>query len=121
MTDMEAGRELDTRIAIKVMGWTRVERSTTGIAYPPRPSGFDPARHAYHSVPHYSTDIAAAWLVVERMKDNGCSLQLHWEAGRSRQWVADFVEESDEEFTGEQLGDTAPLAICRAALAAVQP
>lgn len=66
-------------------------------------------------VPEYSTDIKAAWLVIERM------YELGWwsETGRCGDegpdaWVAAFRIAEGEEF--RSYAPTAALAICRAAL-----
>jgi hypothetical protein len=112
MTAREAGRELDALVAVTLMGVTLVSED----------AGIRPAAMSYQKpseVLPYSTDVAAAWQVVERMRARGFALELHYEFGWSRQWVADFSNDGWLS-TGEQLGDTAPLAICRAALAAVE-
>jgi hypothetical protein len=81
-----------------------------------------------HPLPRYSTDIAAAWLVVERMHaiDSTITLTLQfWHT-----WIATF-DSPDETVDGDwyqykdlkgvraERADTAPEAICRAALAAL--
>jgi len=63
---VKAGRELDALVAEKVMGWRRVNLSCMdstidGWLPPILGQGVDP--------PHYSTNIAATWEVVEKMKD----------------------------------------------------
>lgn len=85
---MEAGRELDALVAKKVMGhrllwahrvwsmedWLTTDRPTeqntmaivTGENW--KPGAFYPA---YLVIPHYSTDIAAAWQVVELLTRDG--------------------------------------------------
>lgn len=68
-------------------------------------------------VPRYSADIAAAWLVVEKMKvTHGAWVEFE------DTWRADFqhgMVGSPHFSKGTGSGDTAPLAICRAALKAV--
>lgn len=100
---MEAGRELDALIAEKVMGFPL--EIIRGAPYPECPR-------------HYSTDIAAAWEVVE--KDDGWGHD--W---RVKRWVSSSKPYS---CTAERTADgqnfyaeaeTAPLAICLAALKAV--
>jgi hypothetical protein len=107
---LAAGRELDALIAEKVMGWTgfwkRGEPSM--MAYPPveQAAGIDGERWP---VPNYSTNIAAAWLVVEKMSHVagvpkwGFDDQLE----RARIWTMTSAE--------------AALTICRAALIALTP
>ena len=64
--------------------------------------------------PSYSTDIAAAWEVVGRLKENGIGLII---------WTAsDVVQAYRDKEDGDYLADEkakVPLAICRAALKAV--
>lgn len=57
------GRELDALIATKVMGWHYVDRLASGYV------GTDTDNNAWVPLPNYSTDIAAAWLVVERIHE----------------------------------------------------
>lgn len=67
---------------------------------------------------HYSTDIAAAWLVVEKMHD-----EWSFDCGDdalSGEWEAQFLKvEEGPRHSGHGRAETAALAICRAALAAV--
>lgn len=64
---MNAGRELDALVAEKVMGWTWDENTAWS------PTGSRNARVAdgdlWWWLPPYSTDIAAAWEVVERIRE----------------------------------------------------
>jgi hypothetical protein len=105
---MEAGRELDALVAVEVMGW-----------------------HNDHEVPYYdwvqesnevihiskrwspSSDIGAAWEVVEKMIANGW---WNTDIGFGSGIVVSF---DDGSTTHQAKADTAPLAICRAALLAV--
>ncbi len=115
-TEMVAGREFDALVAEKVMGW--------------RPgAGF--ASDKYWA---FSTDIAAAFLVVERLRtwgeDESFAFQLieNSEHGAPAEWmvrfdryVVDRYDRSNDDLVpGEYyVAPTLPLAICRAALAAV--
>jgi hypothetical protein len=155
------GRELDALIAEKVMGWKvhtlRWEPCSSGglwececgASYCSPPWGRDKimrdesARWCYDNrgtfVPRYSTDIAAAWLVVEAMaarleeadesgiawpwsNSSYCALQ---QRGVQAGWAASFcVIDNDEwyenpENFGGARADTAPLAICLASLNAL--
>lgn len=115
---LTAGPELDRLIGEKVMGWACKDAygcdglvwfDASGselIDYGPTAYGWSP-----------STNIAHAWEVVERVRlqDYG-SLELWWDAG-AEWWCALFRFKSE---TPEMLtADTAPLAICRAALKAI--
>lgn len=103
---MEPGRELDALVAEKVMGWNvfphkpdfQIEyKDEQGFQYVFRLDEFEP-----------STDISAAWEVVEKM---GPFTQLTSESYHNKViWHGSFsVVDSAE-------ADTAPLVICRAAL-----
>lgn len=104
---MKAGRELDALTAEKVMGLRVVRCPDHGDciywhAYgPDRPDG---------QLPEYSTDIAEAWQVVEKLRDLDPEIwwDVHWEC---------VFNTNDSRVWGT--ADTAPEAICRAALAAV--
>lgn len=81
------------------------------------------------ALPHYSTDIAAAWLVVERLRSGDAArswtfeLRDNSEHGGPEEWLARFIrydaaldeQRAPESWTCES---AAPLAICRAALLA---
>jgi hypothetical protein len=102
MSEMNAGRELDALVAEKVMGADVVVRD--GRAYI---NG-----NPYDRLPNYSTDIAHAWQIVERMAD----WRVVIERVPSGEWEVMF----DTRRVFENVkADTLPLAICRAALAAV--
>lgn len=113
-----AGRKLDALIAERVMGWDR----DGDRLWPP-----DTRRSKWKygiSVPPYSTSIADAWPVVEKLKERhsveliggpndegGCE---HWSCTIKSYGYRSF---QDQKWRGE--ADTAPLAICIAALRAV--
>lgn len=90
---MPAGPELDRLVAERVMGWGPC-------------TGVDLEQW------HPSTDIAHAWEVVERVRGGiGFSIQRCEMLG----WLCWFRSASDN----VARADTAPLAICRAALLAL--
>lgn len=109
LDNMPAGREMDALVAEKVMGcWVKVR--TLGTDSPTRLWSCGCTGEKSHNGPAgsgllpYSTDIAAAWEVVEKLA-RPLTLVFHHD-GR---WDCTFAG-------GEHaLGDTAPLAICRAA------
>lgn len=118
---MEAGREMDARIAEKVMGRTNVRFTENNQGQRRELLSDDPKNlYAWVIVPYYSTDIAAAWQVVKNMQsrkwivdinaswDGTCDCQINADNGEI--WAV--VGESDDVAT-------APLAICLAALKAV--
>lgn len=75
----------------------------------------------YLAVPRCSTEIAHAWTVVDKLREWGCYLtELREDIFNDCRWCATFTgainEDGDEEdFTGS--GETAAIALCRAALA----
>lgn len=125
--EMPAGRELDALVAEKVMGFVRVADDTsdyhgvrhgTEVLLPPGETLHSlrewlprsgPIAFGYFVTQRYSTDIAAAWQVVERMRNPDFRLN------KDGDWGCSFGGEL--RFVG--LAPTAPLAICRAALKAV--
>ena len=113
--DMEPSRELDALVAEKVMGWETVNNKA-GIPV----SGFDWVGHnpktqsstVWSYVPDYSTDISAAWEVVEKLSrgkvDRSFVLEFHYE-----RYYASFGPYREEMY------ETPSEAICKAALLAV--
>jgi hypothetical protein len=114
MTD----RELDALVAEEVFGWQRP---------PPEDQDFTVIPMTYEqwstlALPHYSTDIAAAWEVVEKLSE-------------SFEWVLESPTNREEGFTctffgteadagwmpppGRAVAETVSKAICLAALMAV--
>lgn len=81
--------------------------------------------YRWKPIPAYSEDIAAAWLVVEKIESLGYYVEVGLcnakYGSMKRAWchVADYGE--DGRFVGEAYEDTAPMAICLAALKAVEP
>lgn len=74
---MSPGKELDVLIAEKVMGWklhgdSKITSRTHGCKYVAPDGGY------YHGPSEYSTDISAAWELVEFLRDSGqwCCLNL---------------------------------------------
>lgn len=140
---MDAGRELDALVAEKVMGWIkRVSADHTsstikalramGIVYAWRDAK---GKERGLDVPHYSTDIAVAWEVVERMhKGIDPSKEAPYQyltlvcvGTYHDRWAASFDFDLTHEWYDHHVivlypyaarGDTAPLAICLAALKA---
>jgi hypothetical protein len=136
-TELQAGRELDAIVAEKVMGWERshdmppfahlwfAPRDTEsamakaqGAVY--KSSGAGGTRPAF-PVPRYSTDIAAAWLVVDRIRptdDTRYGVTIESAVAGWYCTIEDAdVEWDDPAHTSVAYGETLPLAICRAALA----
>lgn len=136
---MPAGRELDALVA-QLMGWRWWHKEDYALLV----NGEDnwPANTHFSlqegkgqatgldtgNVPHYSTDISAAWQVIERLKERGHTVAIA--VGRTQLWhdhTQEIAVGVDLEISGYDgsleagivmQADTLPLAICRAALAA---
>lgn len=116
---MPAGRELDAMVAERVFGWTDIRPDThetigTTILVGQRPDYQCPAE-----VPHFSTDIYHAWKVTDWLWERWGAFEL---AATVRLWLCGpclnaLAKRPDRVACG--IGDTAPLAICRAALLAI--
>lgn len=136
MTDLPAGPELDHLIAEKVMGWTRDYSAFSGQMQKINrlfnlPDFFwwktGPDDLQFRTVSNWSpsTNIAHAWEVVKKM--GSLCLYAPGEKPDDREevtigWRAVFkIDPSGEEsgWSWEE-AETAPLAICRAALALVE-
>lgn len=113
---MKAGRELDALVAEKVMGvqcMCGVRGHSGCCLHEVRDSAL---------LANYSTDIAAAWQVVDRL------IGLHFRDIEVRHWIEPFDRlmpvgwmcklESEHVVIAER-ADTAPLAICLSALKAM--
>lgn len=120
---MKPGRELDALIAEKVMGWIPYEPERA-FAYPgwhtPDGEFLNIAR-----LPPYSTDITAAWEVVDKLKLAVVPIdETKWWAGKMGDHGHDedpltsdtWVEQAMRDGKHGRIADTAPHAICLAAL-----
>jgi hypothetical protein len=124
---MIAGRELDALVAEKVMGWREIHRSLfTG--YKPGHKGkiqkvSCSPRLGCHRIPNYSTDIAAAWEVVEKVTSavGPHREEFNFSMGgpRRNKWTCQFCP-GCVCHPAEASADTVPLAICLAALKAIE-
>lgn len=120
-------RELDRQVALEVMGWTCRDcgggvvqwknAHTVGTIHKGDPDWLPP---------RYSTDIAAAWQLTERLRelwDGDFHLDIYVSPGwdNSNVWVCSnrsaYERTHCEAIIGK--GSTAPEAICKAALAAI--
>jgi len=121
--DVAVGPDLDALVASQVMGIPEVNGNFL----------FADGLRSRKELPCYSTDIAAAWQVVDTMRERGhpwVFLDL-LDGGvpgvPEPRWCAGFDATLDQrdcarrnlEMDGEGDGDTPAVAICRAALKAV--
>ena len=116
---LEAGYNLNYDVATKVMDWS-VELIVNPVG-----TNFEEWRDSqgwrYGSTPPpFSTEIEWAWKVVEHMHGMGHHLMLWFDdvSGTHPQWGARFPRLLTGRHETHE-ADTAPLAICLAALAAV--
>ncbi len=114
--NMPAGIDMDILIVTRVMGFMRLPPPAMPALQKPTANGIV----ELYDCPRYSTDIAAAWEVVEEMKKRViykypvCPNIVYHHSDNL--WWCEF-------FSGDWMrnasADTAPLAICRAGLLAV--
>lgn len=114
---MPAGREMDALI------WMALHEQNPDLTlcrfvdgdYQPN-AGY-PVGHI--SPPNYSTDIAAAWEVVDCLKSKCGEIAVGYTSD-DKQWGCDiwYMHENQHGHSIGGFADTAPLAICRAALIA---
>lgn len=110
---LQAGPDLDAFVAEKMMGWTEIDLKWRGEAFhsgvPLIGKGTSP-NGGICGIPHFSTDITAAWEIVEKMMS---ASSVQWKA-----WLRE-LKGGEVLLRGKANGD-APLAICRAALKAME-
>ena len=111
MTTESAGMDLDNKIAVMVMGY----RDDGSWPH----TGIDEEGGQYDRCPLYSREIKPAWEVVEALRSRGVFIDVQ---PRSDRWdcVVGWAGSEDEEIwvTFCSTADSAPLAICRAAMRA---
>lgn len=120
MITVNSHAELDALVAEKVMGWKPTGR-VSGVMETSEGFMFEGVRLKFTLPFEYSTDIAAAWQVVEKMFDTGLETELKIRPSRSLGnrfacflWKPDGTVASSPRFS-----NTAPLAICLCALTSV--
>lgn len=126
--DIEAGRELDARIAETVFGWQWEKHPTEDVRYFRMADKFvygiiinSQGMHYLAALPAYSTDIAAAWLVVESPRLAELFANVEVSIIRFLNYYACQIEDDTGANCVTAHAPTAPLAICRAALEALTP
>jgi len=114
---LKAGRKLDKRIATEVMGHRVVETDDCNGEdnYWIADAMID--RLDWLGLPNYSTRIEDAWLLVEKIALRGY-FHLRW-VPSMQQWQAIIDATLPQDRIDGKYCNTAPLAICLAALAAV--
>lgn len=113
-------RELDALAAEKLFEWRWLPwfGNTEQLILVPDESYFHSSeiwgRNILHFVPKYSTDIASAWLIVDKFDNPHTSVVIET---YSDGWCCRIIKSSPEIF--QSLAKTAPIAICLAALKTV--
>lgn len=122
-TPTEAGRELDAIVAEKVVGYRWVKGGTflldshLSVAVLVEANG---THLDTKNLPRYTSDIAAAWEVVEKLHEMGLYVAISKDPDRFTWDVRGWNDKTNSNrFIG--FAETAPLAICLAALKAVEP
>lgn len=111
---MPAGRDLDMLVAEKIMGWEHDPESPY-FCHRTLPNG-NVAEIEADWIQHYSTNIADTWDVVAAIWIHTHHFECVWRHDdRNQGWVAQFGRHSHDN-AAVATGETAPLAICRAAL-----
>ena len=121
MADLSPGRELDAAIAARVMGWHDVKFQPIANAFGEKVldeyAGHPPNDLLKNAIiPKYSTNIQFAWEVLEKIKS--ISVFAAVISAKGQPWVCKINK--DTAFV-EERADAAPLAICKAALKAMEP
>lgn len=115
---MNPGKELDALIAEKVMGYETEIINGDPVSKVPGICGTEGCAIHFTKTPHYSTDIAAAWEVVEKLQLKFKTIDIV-ATTRSDTYVGPCFVIFDP--YGNVLSDSseAPHAICLAALKVV--
>lgn len=116
---MKAGRKLDALVATHVFGLKNVHEEGGELCYEPT----DGCR--IHGVKHYSTEIAAAWHVIEYLDDWKLQIDRYQDGDESIEEMGRWsVNLWKSEPNGKRVyhvahGMTFPQAVCLVALLAV--
>lgn len=110
-------RDLDAVVAEKVMGWRKMEGFWVAPGTPDWVNLYSQPRDP----PPFSSDIAAAWQVVEKMVGHGEGNEVRITAGLGRCDVTFDLPGYRPilDRIGDATSDSLPTAICLAALRAV--
>ena len=133
MSDLTAGRELDALVGLRIMDWRWMQLPglRDRVMQPPEQwqSMTNGAIDLYtvhncddnppERLPRYSTDIASAWLVVEKMRGRGWSIRLVDDVQPGHAYIVEFWQDAGPHTALDARESSAPLAICKAALSAV--
>lgn len=114
-------REIDALVAEHVFGWQRWDTFHDKGQTRPVTMWFRPDYKYPIEAPQFSTDLLAAWQVVEKMNEAGWWITELRQKVVGYKWGVEFVKDGEwMNIDGHQLAgaDTAQMAICLAALRA---
>jgi len=106
----KSGRDLDALVAERVMGWVCPDQYNYWMTIHPGGT-FD--LHQLKATWSPSTDIAAAMLIIDKLRADGWHFSCDDFGGEP--WWAEFANE-DNTIGGQATGEKLELVICRAAL-----
>lgn len=111
---LPAGAVLNAWVAHLVFGWNAgiVAEAERGNPFTDQGATDKDGGHVPPLLPDYSRDVAAAWLVVEKLTRDGWGSFGFDGFGHGKKWLAGFGHQMET-------ADTFMLATCRAALLAV--
>ena len=112
---LSAGREMDALVAEKVMGWSPLNRTEHHLSWNV-PEGIRTWEETSYGSFKPSTSIAAAWEVVEKLRKEEIPIEIT--SGFFGPYSCRIA--SNHGWLAMVQADTAPLAICRAALKACE-
>ena len=116
--NMEAGAQMDNLIATSILGYELLGYPAVPKWQKPGPNGVE----LLFSLPRYSVDIAAAWKVMDWLRDKFFRSAIYqWDFSGQHTLIGLLTRQGHDEPTPDIFAeaDTAPLAICRASLLAV--
>ena len=105
-----AGRDLDALVAVRVMELTPCDR----YSHSPADAGLLTDGQGFFAVPYYSTQIGAAWEVLEKLRADGLTMMQSVNHGEAGWWCVLYPHAGPPAETA--YAETAPLSICWAAL-----
>ena len=137
MNEPTVGPELDAAVAEKVMGesmpafppsiddadlnlFAGADYRSPGGCWIASSTGYEDGDRPIWVPLAYSTNISRAWLVVEKMRKTFRRFEVHALADCFCCLVEEGSRDIDSSYIADSESDTAPEAICRAALEAVE-
>jgi hypothetical protein len=114
MEDVPAGPALDRLVAERVMG--QEHAGECGLGDADCPGQFRPVVGRWGCLPPYSTDIAAAWEVVERVVAEGGYVRLDYDRDYGGEHRRGWTFALNGSANWQEFLPTAAEAICRSAL-----